>query len=234
MKRLLLILTLIFLVVGCSDSEIGSEQQGDQDFIDNNAKLEEGYRYVSVIGSIETAQNEEIMAGFVGIAFDYAANYSIELWFPIEGGKAVQQRNTITLTEFRDLYYGNSGCPPCDWNLDASSFEALPFELEASLNLGILEVGGRTADELVYELTVIPQKAITGIVQCTCGDPDDFFDPAAFPVLLSWFMQKLVNPIFLNELVSNTVENNMIYPAVIINIPEEKVSYRIVPSLDVP
>ncbi len=234
MKRLLLILTLMFLVVGCGDGEIGSEQQTDQDFIDNNANLEEGYRYVSVIGSIETAQNEEIMAGFEGIAFDYAANYSIELWFPIEGGKAVQQRNTITLTEFRDLYYGNPRCTPCDWNLDASSFEALSFELETSLNLGVFEVGGRIADELVYELTVIPQKTITGIVQCPCGDPGDIFDPAAFPVLLSWFTQKLANPVFLNETISNTVENNMLYPAVIINIPEEKVSYLIVPSLEVP
>lgn len=197
---------------------------------------ESGYRYVSFSGTIDTTLNTATMGDFTGDAFEYAGAYSIELWFPLDGGEVVQQRNSITLTEYRDLFFGDPECRPCEWNLDNSAFEPVEFALEASLNLNAMEEGDQTADELVYQLVEIPQVIVGGIVQCPCpgSAPGDIFDPAAFPVLTSWFTQKLVNPIHLNAIESNSVEHQSVGPLYYIDIPSEALSYVIVPDLNTP
>lgn len=220
-------------------AEIGAEPdpkiaQGNQTESANTS--ESGYRYVSFSGSIFTALNSDLMGDFTGTAFEYSGDYSIELWFPMQGGEAVQQRNSITLTEFKDLYFRDDTCTPCDWILDKSAYEPVKFELDASLNIEGIREDDQTADELVYQLSTIPGDAITGIVQCPCegSAPDEFVDPAAYTQMLGWFMQGIRNPIHLNVLESNTVENFAISPMGYLNIPKETLSYIIVPNLSTP
>jgi hypothetical protein len=203
---------------------------------DPTAIPEAGYRYVSFGGSIYTTLNTATMGDFTGKAFEYSGKYQIELWFPMSGGESVRQRNTITLTEFKDLYFGYDPCAPCEWTLDESAFEPVAFELDASLNLNGIQEGDQPADELVYQLVEMPQAVITGVVFCPCPHsvPGDFSDPAAFPQMLGWFMQKLVNPIQLNALERNSVENFAVSPMGFVSIPEENLSYVIVPNLETP
>jgi len=193
-----------------------------------------GYRYVSFSGAISTALNTAAMGDFTGTAFEYSSDYSVELWFPMEGGPALQQRNTITLTEFKDLYFGDLTCVPCEWTLDESAFEPFSFTLEASLNLNAIEEDDQPADELVYQIVEVPRAVITGIVGCPCGTPGDFSDPAAIPQMLGWFMQKLVNPIHLNAIETNSVKDFAVSPMGFLNIPQETLSYNIVPNLETP
>ncbi len=197
---------------------------------------EAGYRYVSFSGTVSTSLNTAAMGDFTGTAFEYGGEYRVELWFPIEGGEAVQQRNSIALTEFRDLYYGDTSCTPCEWALDDNAFEPVSFTMEASLNLNAVMEDDQTADELVYQLAELPQAVITGVVQCPCpgSAPDDFSDPAAYLQTLGWFMQKLANPIHLNVLEINSVESFAISPMGFVNIPKETLSYTIVPDLKTP
>ncbi len=203
---------------------------------ENDGQPDSGYRYVSFSGTISTSLNTAVMADFAGTAFEYSGDYSVELWFPLTGGQAVQQRNSIVLTEFKDLYFGDLPCAPCDWALDDSAFEPVSFELDASLNLNAIEENYKPADELVYTIAEIPGAAITGIVQCPCpgNAPDNFSDPTAFTQMLGWFMQKLVNPIQLNILENNSVENYAVSPMGFLNIPQETLSYVIVPDLSTP
>jgi len=202
----------------------------------SGSEPESGYRYVSFSGTISTSLNTELMGDFAGTAFEYSSYYSIELWFPMVGGDAVQQRNSIVLTEFKDLYFGDISCTPCEWTLDESAFEPVEFELNASLNLNAIKEDDQPADELVYQLIEIPGGVITGIVQCPCPGsvPDDFTDPTAFTQMLGWFMQKIANPIHLNVLETNTVENYAVSPMGYLNIPKETLSYTIVPDLNTP
>lgn len=203
---------------------------------ESGTQLDTGYRYVSFSGTVFTSLNTEGMGDFSGTAFEYSGKYSIELWFPIEGGEAVQQRNDIVLTEYKDLYFGDLSCTPCEWVLNESAFEPVEFGLDATLNLNALQEDGQPADELVYQLSGVPGAVITGVVQCPCPNsaPDDFTDPSAFTQMLTWFMQKLANPIRLNVLETNSVENYPSSPMGFLNIPRETLSYTIVPDLSTP
>jgi hypothetical protein len=195
-----------------------------------------GYRYISFSGAMRTTLNEEPMGDFTGTAFEYAGDYSVELWFPIQGGEVVQQRNTMMLSGFYDLYYGDPTCTPCEWTLDASAFEPLSFDLDASLTLeGIME-DGETVDELVYQLTAPPMKTLTGTAQCPCPGAVEgpITDPAAFPQLFTWFMQGITDPVKLNAISSSSVDLFPISPMGFISIPEQNMSYVIVPDLNTP
>ena len=191
---------------------------------------ENGYRYISFGGTIQTEPNTASMGDFTGVAFGYVGEYKIELWFPMSGGEAVQQRNTIALTQLNDLYYD---ADPCVWELNANAYEAISFELNASLTLDTYIEGGEPADDLRYQLTAIPQKIISGIVTCQ-GSPDEFSDPSAYPVLTSWFSIEHSNPVKLYVIESNSIERETVSPIYWINIPEETLSYVIVPDLDTP
>ncbi len=193
---------------------------------------ESGYRKVSISGTIEAELNPAKMDGFTGDAFEYTGGYSIELWFPLTGGEPVQQRNTLALTELHDVFIGDPECRPCDWNLDASAYEPVSFELDASLNLEAIQEGEKTVDELVYQLTTVPMVILTGFVECPCGPGDDFADPAAIPALATWFMQGLRNPIILQSLENNTVEDFPAGPIYNISIPDEVLFYTVVDGLD--
>jgi hypothetical protein len=200
---------------------------------DFEEQVDSGYRYVSFGGDIHTAQNPSINTEFVGTAFDYSGIYQIELWFPIEGGDVVQQRNTIALTEFKDLYFGNPECTPCEWVLDETSFNPVSFNLEAELNLNNIQEDNQLVDELIYQLLELPQAAITGVVGCPCGVPDTFSDPAGIPQMMGFFLEKRTNPIHLNVLEENTYENFAVSPLSFIYIPNESLSYVIVPDLSI-
>ena len=249
MKRITILLAVLILQTlacglpfGTGQSEadgngsLKDQLPAQQEITAEDSGPESGYRYVSFSGTISTALNTASMGDFTGKAFEYSSDYSVELWFPLEGGEAVQQRNTIGLTEFKDLYFGDQSCTPCEWVLDNSTFEPVSFTLDATLNLNAIEEGDQPADELVYQLAEMPQAVITGIVSCPCpgSAPGEFTDPAAFPQMLGWFMQKLVNPIHLNVLETNSVENFAVSPMGFLNIPEETLSYTIVPDLETP
>jgi len=216
--------------------EVTSGSEGETKPSESDDVPTSGYRYVSFSGTINTSLNSELIGDFAGTAFEYSGDYSIELWFLMEGGKAVQQRNSIVLTEFKDLYFGDVACTPCEWNLDESTFEPVQFELDTSLKLeGVLE-DNQPTDELVYQLIDVPGAVITGIVECPCegSAPNEFIDPAAFTQMLNWFMQKIGNPIKLNALETNSVENFTSSPMGYLNIPKETLSYTIVPNLNTP
>jgi len=223
----------ISVAAGQPNADPDADDKGSQE-ISSPDISGSGNRYVSFSGSISTAQNTAAMGDFTGTAFEYSSDYSVELWFPMEGGDAVQQRNTITLTEFKDLYFGDQTCVPCEWTLDESAFEPVSFTLNASLNLNAIEENDQPADELVYQIVEIPHAVITGIVGCPCGLPDNFSDPAAFPQMLGWFRQKLVNPIYLNAIETSSAENFAVSPTGFLNIPKETLSYVIVPDLETP
>jgi hypothetical protein len=249
MKRITILLSALTLQIlacglpfgtGQSDANGNGSPKGEppaqQEAAVEEAVPQSGYRYVSFSGTIRTALNTAPMGDFTGTAFEYSGDYSVELWFPLEGGEAVQMRNTMVLAEFKDLYFGDQRCTPCEWVLDNSTFEPVSFVLDASLNLNAFEEGNQPADELVYQLAEMPQAVITGIVTCPCpgSEPGEFTDPAAFPQMLGWFMQKLVNPIQLNVLETNSVENFAVSPMGFLNIPEETLMYIIVPDLETP
>jgi len=201
---------------------------------DFEEQADSGYRYVSFGSDIYTALNPSINTEFVGTAFEYSGIYQIELWFPIDGGDQVQQRNTIRLTEFKDLYFGNPECTPCEWVLDETSFDPISFNLQAQLNLNNIQEDDQPTDELVYQLTEMPQAVITGVVGCPCGVPDTFSDPAGITQMLGFFYEKRVNPIYLNAMEENSYENYAVSPMGFINIPKESLSYVIVPDLNTP
>ena len=219
---------------GDQSSQVEIEEHEDGEALIEDA--ESGYRYVSFSGAISTSLNTDAMGDFTGTAFEYTGDYKVELWFPIEGGEAVQQRNTIVLTEFRDLYFGDTSCTPCEWTLDDNAFEPVSFELDASLNLEGLMENDQPADELVYQLPKLPTATIGGTVICPCPQSasDEFSDPAAYPQLLAWFLQKLVDPIHLNSLETSTTEKFPISPMGYVDIPQQSLSYVIVPDLDTP
>ncbi len=194
------------------------------------SEFESGFRYVSFGGSIDMTLNTALMGDFSGIAFEYAGDYQIELWFPPEGGEAVQQRNTIALTELRDLYFDSE---PCLWELNESAFEPVSFELAAALILNGIQEDGEAADELSYQLTAPLNAVIGGVVTCQ-GSPGEFSDPAAYPVLTTWFMQGLTNPIHLNVVETNTVDQQPAGPTYFVSIPKETLSYVVVPDLNTP
>lgn len=249
MKRITILLAVLILQIPACALPFGtgqSEADGNgspkdqppaqQETTAEDAVPQSGYRYVSFSGTISTALNTASMGDFTGTAFEYSGDYSVELWFPLEGGEAVQRRNTMVLTEFKDLYFGDQSCTPCEWVLDDSTFEPIPFTLDAALNLNAIGEGDQPADELAYQLAEMPQAVITGIVSCPCpgSAPGGFTDPAAFPQMLGWFMQKLVNPIHLNVLEINSVENFAVSPMGFLNISEETLSYIFVPDLETP
>ena len=213
-----------------NETDTTPEEQSTSTESSEEAQPENGYRYVSFGGTIITTLNTALMGDFTGIAFEYSGDYQIELWFPLAGGEALQQRNTIVLTEFKDLYFDSS---PCVWELNESAFEPVSFELETSLNLNGIQEGGQPADELVYQLVTVPQAVIGGVVQCE-GSPGDFSDPAAYPILTTWFMQGFANPIHLNAIENNTVERQPAGPTYFVDIPRETLSYIIVPDLNTP
>ena len=193
-------------------------------------EAETGYRRVSLMGTINTHLNTSTMGDFTGDAFEYTGAYSIELWFPLEGGKPVKQRNTITLTEYNDLFFGESDCRPCDWDLNESAYQPVSFDLDATLTLDVMMEGGQLADELVFQILTPPMVSIGGIVNCPCPGavPDEFTDPSAIPVLMSWFYQKLAYPLQLNFLRETSVEAFPISPMYDAEIPEETLFYTIV------
>jgi len=196
---------------------------------------EDGYRYVSFSGTVQSLADFSTAGDFAGDYFEYSGAYSIEIWFPMEGGEAVQQRNTIQLTEFIPLVMGELECRPCQWVPEEAAYQPLHFELDTALNLEAVTEDGKPADELVYQLTNIPQKSFSVMVDCPCpGVPAAHDDPAAYPQLLAWFYQKLVNPIQLNVLETNQVESYSISPLGYITIPQETLSYVIVPDLNTP
>ena len=226
----------------CSESAGAGQNQIDADQASAAAETDHkngsgtDYRYVSFSGEISTQPNFDTDPDFTGDCFEYTGEYSVELWFPADGGDAVQQRNTIVLTEFNPLYRGSGECRPCEWTPESSAYTPLEFELDADLTLNSITEGDQTVDELIYHLSTVPQKSFTVAVDCPCpGSMDTYPDPAAYPQLLSYFMfQTLRNPIQLNVLETNTVEDFPISPLASISIPEEHLSYVQVPDLDTP
>ena len=177
--------------------------------------------------------NTEMMGDFTGDVMEYGGEYSIELWFPLEGGAAVQQRNTLTLTEYRDRFIGDSQCHPCEWTLDPGAYDPVSFNLDATLSLESITEGERVADELVYRLTDVPVIPVSGTVKCPCpGAADTFIDPAVYSTLSNWFIQGVRNPIHLNALENNTVEDFLAGPMYVTNIPDESLFYTIVDDLE--
>lgn len=210
------------------------EPVGSSPITENEQINDGGYRKVSFSGTINTSLNTATMGDFTGDAFEYTADYSVELWFPPDGGEAIKQHNTLILTEYNDLFFGEPQCRPCEWVLNPDAFEPYSFELQAALNLNGIMEGDEPADELVYQLNTIPDKTLTGIVSCPCPGavPDEFSDPAALPALAAWFMQKMVNPIHLGAPETNTVDHFPISPIYDVNIPLETLSYTIVSGLE--
>jgi hypothetical protein len=222
-------------LIQAPDSQ-SSAEQSPEPATQANPDSASGYRYISFSGAIRTTLNEEPMGDFTGTAFEYAGDYSVELWFPIQGGEVVQQRNTMALSGFYDLYYGDQTCVPCEWTLDASAFESVSFEMDASLTLeGIME-DGETVDELVYQLAAPPMKTLTGTTQCPCPGAVEgpITDPAAFPQLFAWFLQGITDPVHLNSVSTTSVELFPISPMSYVSIPEQNMSYVIVPDLNTP
>ena len=89
MKRIYYVVLLPLLAVACNITN--TSPQSDQAEV---GSIEEGqYRYISFSGTIETLIDVDTMGDFAGKAFEYGGDYQVELWFPMEGGQAVQQRN---------------------------------------------------------------------------------------------------------------------------------------------
>jgi len=219
----------------CPESLVPSGEEEKPASSKPEEMAEDGYRYVSFSGTVQSLADFSTAGDFAGDYFEYSGAYSIEIWFPMEGGEAVQQRNSIQLTEFKPLVRGEVECRPCEWTPEEAAYQPLRFELETTLNLEAVTEDGKPADELVYQLTNIPQKSFSVMVDCPCpGVPAAHDDPAAYPQLLTWFYQKLVNPIQLNVLESNPVDSYPISPLGYIAIPEETLSYLIVPDLNTP
>ena len=214
------------------DEDQNADQTAQEDLETGPASDETaaGYRRVSILGTVFSNLNTASMGDFTGIAFEYAGKISIELWFDMDGGEPVNQRNTITLTEFKDLYFGAYECQPCDWDLDESAFEPFSFELEANLTLGNVLLDEKPADELVIQLPTVPEAVIGGTVFCPCPHavPDEFTDPSAIPVLLSWLYQKQSYALQLNSLKEYSVENYAVSPMYTLDIPDESLFYMIV------
>lgn len=219
----------------CVTTEVGAVRESSDAENYSSEETDNGFRYVSSSGTIETHANLAASGDFSGDYFEYSGFYSIELWFPMEGGKAVQQRNSITLTEFKALFQGESSCRPCDWEPEEQAYQPVNFDLEAVLNLdGVIE-NNKSTDEVVYQLIKVPQQSFSVSVSCPCpGSQADYTDSAAYQQLLGWFFQKLVNPIQLNALETNQVEEFTLNPLGSISIPEENLSYILVPDLNTP
>ncbi|MBI9047668.1 MAG: hypothetical protein JEZ06_24495 [Anaerolineaceae bacterium] len=207
--------------------EMNNEEKPKQEAGDGD------YRKVSFSGTIITSLNQELMGDFTGDAFEYSGDYSIELWFPLEGGQAIKQRNSIVLTDFRDLYIGESDCRPCTWQLDDSAFIPYSFKLDTQLNLETYMEENEPADELVTQLMEIPLVTIQGFVECPCpGSGDTFSDPAAYPALMTYFMQKLVHVIQIQSIETHTTQDFPASPMFNISIPEETLAYVMVDNLE--
>lgn len=205
--------------------ELAVPQDADSTTVDMD-----GYRRVSLAGTMYATLNTSTMGDFTGDAFEYVGTYSIELWFPAEGGKAVEQRNTIQLTEYQDLFFGESDCRPCEWALDEEAYQPLSFDLDAVLTLNGISENDQPADELTIQLQQLPVVNLHGICTCPCpgSAPGDFNDPAAMIALTSWFNQKLVYAVQLNSLKENTIEDFPVSPMYNVDIPDETIFYMMV------
>ena len=227
MIRRVLFLCWVLLMACCAfDGNKPSEA------VDEKLSSKSGYRYVSVAGEVRTSPNTLSMGDFTGIAFEYSGDYSFEFWFPMEGGKALQQRCSIKLTSFKDRFFGE-GKQECAWLLDKTAFEPVPLFFEAELVLGAYTVEGKTADDFVCSLPMIPHTIIKGTVTCS-GVPAEFTDPTAFPQMLAWFQQTLSKALRINAFRQDTVDTRPFGPIALVGIPKENTSYVFVPDLDTP
>jgi len=196
-----------------------------------------GYRKVTLTGTVHTDCNEASVAlsGGQGLkAFEYTGNYTMELWFPMAGGEAVQQRNTMVLTAYQEVCFGSAVCN-CSLTPAPSAYEERTFELEATLTLNGIYENDLPADELSIHLADLPIDPITVTAVCGTGAPGDYSDPSTYSSLMMYFyMNTLVSPIRVDDHVTNTWEG---YPLshyddmYFVDITETR-DYTIVSSLD--
>ena len=176
-----------------------------------------GLRYVSFSGRIETQYNRQRFSRHGGdglTAFEYSGEYRIGLWFPMAGGPALRQENTLALTELKDLTFGTA--VDCEWIPDENSFQPLEFELRASLQIDAGDPSSGAFDLLTYRLVDMPTKLIEGTVRCPKSDgtwsTTNLWDAAAIPQMLSLFARPLETPIYLDTAVTNVIERLAVSP----------------------
>jgi len=174
-----------------------------------------GYRKVTLTGTIQTDFNEATLnlAPNEGLTvMEYAGAFSIELWFPMEGGEAVQQRCTIALSEggYTAEYYGSA--TPCVYTPLEGSYTPRPFELEATLTPNGIYENDIPVDELRIHLTQPLSDVIQVNIVCT-GAPAVLPDPATYAALSTyWYANTLIIPIRLNVFSSDSYEDYPLLP----------------------
>jgi len=207
---------------------------GESDDDDRSAS---GYRKVTLAGTITTDNNAasvDLEPGEGLTAFEYIGDYQMELWFPMAGGEAVQQRNWVVLREggYIPVYYGTA--TECAYTPHPDAYEEREMVLEATLTLNNLLVDGEPADELSLHLPDYPMDTVMVNVDCG-GAPADVPDPGVYTQLqLYWHMQTLVYGIQLDEVATNTwtdVPMMPPYDMYYLTVSQNR-SYEIVPTLD--
>jgi len=91
MKRLAFCIGILVLLPG----QVCNVEPPTQE---NGNDMASGYRKITLSGTIGSDHNQasvDLDEGEGLTTFEYTGNYNIELWFPAEGGAAVQQNNTI-------------------------------------------------------------------------------------------------------------------------------------------
>ena len=223
---------VLCMAVGCSSTDSGPENPGGNDNGNGNGlwsilngdddgppdqadngdedqgESSSGYRKVTLAGTVTTDNDEasvNLEPGAGMTAFEYIGDYQIELWFPMAGGEAVQQRNWIALREGGHIpvYYGTA--TECDYTPYADAYEERSFELEATLTLNGLLLDDEPADELSIHLPTWPSYPITVNVLCPFGTPADVTDPGPYTqLLLYWYMNTIVQAMQLDRVTTNT------------------------------
>ncbi len=193
------------------------------------------YRYVGYTGTIFAAVDETaVSSSGTWDLFDYTGQYSINLWFPPEGGNAVFQHNTIALISYENRHFGSTTCSPCEWMLDTGYDTVVNFELVATLELEGLQEEDEVIDSLTVQLAALPAVELHGTVTCPCppGTAQTYQDPTAYPTMLSFFLERMVKPVKLDRLATNSWEAYPVPPWTLVSIRDETIFYRIVEEID--
>ncbi|MBN1489299.1 MAG: hypothetical protein JXA69_05220 [Phycisphaerae bacterium] len=201
MKRALLSLLIVALLSGQTCTT--SPETAPTDSVT-------GYRKVTLTGTISTDINDAMIHLEPGeglTAIEYAGEFSIELWFPANGGTAIQQRCTVALVEggYTAEYYGDPA--QCVFTPLEGAYTPRPFELEATLTVDGIYLNDLPADELTIHLAQPISDVIQVHTECG-GAPAIIPDPAAYSTLsLYWYDNTWVLPMRLNVQRNTTVED---------------------------
>lgn len=203
--------------------------------VGDDATPQEGYRKITLTGTIHTKNNEASATQEVGdglTVFEYTGDFTMELWFPMEGGSVVQQRNTISLNEggYVAVYYGNA--TRCDYTPASNAYDPVSFELEATLTLNSIFENDIPTDELRIRVKALPQQTITVTAACPYGVPGDYLDPAVYSSLLMYYyIDHIVIPIRVGDNQTNSWDDYPINPLFFVDITQTE-TCDIVPDLE--